>query len=83
MPLPQLAQQSLSLASTTFLFPLFLGEIATSQFCPVLSLLLVHLQARDASVYDFSLLWLLINEDDVRPSSRLQPPYHTLHGNPI
>ena len=81
MPLPQLAQQSLSLASTTLLFPLFLGEIATSQFCPVLSLLLVHLGG--CGVYDFSLLWLLINKDDVRPSSRLQPPYHTLHGNPI
>ena len=81
MPLPQLAQQSLSLASTTLLFPLFLGEIATSQFCPVLSLLLVHL--RGCGVYDFSLLWLLINKDDVQPSSRLQPPYHTLHGNPI
>ena len=67
MPQPQLAQQSLSLASTTFLSPLFLGEIATYQFCPVLSLLPVHL-------YDFSLLCLLINEGDVRPSSQLQPP---------
>ena len=136
IPKSQLAQPSLSLVSTTFLF--LLEEIGTSLFsltwdqayiyiyiylflffffCFFASFLLwlerekqktdyrdkgrrhdrrlYFLQffvfysciARDSYVYDLSLLCLLINEDDVRPSSFSHPitlyieiPYHLLWG---
>ena len=137
IPKSQLAQPSLSLVSTTFLF--LLEEIGTSLFsltwdqayiyiyiylflfffffCLFSSFLLwlerekqktdyrdkgrrhdrrlYFLQflvfysciARDSYVYDLSLLCLLINEDDVRPSSFSHPitlyieiPYHLLWG---
>ena len=44
MPQSQLAQPSLSSASTTFLF--LLEEIGTSLFSPVPCLLLVHLKGK-------------------------------------
>ena len=65
----QLAQPSLSSASTTFLF--LLEQIGASLFSPVLCL--YSCISRDNDVYDLSHFCLLINEDDVRSSSFNHP----------